>query len=318
MSSFWLSSLFIQVLDEQNQPILLPCQKAFDLQTNLMVAQEKALNIHRTQAQFIFINLPDQPESLPFQCLTNAIRNVATFKDIAPETNTQAVWMRCVQLYWQAKAIALANKIYKLIPDPAQPSGPLTKMLPARALANLKLDVEADFAWYNLLKAGEPVIKAWAERQKIPYPFSNCEQLFIETLKVGFEINLTEEAFTPLPLGWSRKQERDHYRGWLKFFGDHFDGEPKEKEYEAVLRSMGWKGYAFQALRGKKREKPLGKLWQAYLNAQRPLCQFLDSRLEWKDGIPYQSATINGKRTKTRKPIQGIITDEGFLDWQWC
>jgi len=109
--------------------------------------------------------------------------------------------------------IALANKICKLIPDPVQPGGPITKMLPVRALANLKLDGEADLAWYNLVKAGEPAIKAWAERQKILYPFASYEQLFIETLKIGFEINLTEEAFAPSSRGWSRKQECDHYRG---------------------------------------------------------------------------------------------------------
>ena len=86
-------------------------------------------------------------------------------------------------------------------------------MLPVRALANLKLDSEADLAWYNLVKAGEPAIKAWAERQKILYPFASYEQLFIETLKIGFEINLTEEAVVPSSRGWSRKQECDHYRG---------------------------------------------------------------------------------------------------------
>ena len=57
------------------------------------------------------------------------------------------------------------NKIYKLIPDPTQPGGSITKTLPARALANIKLDVEADLAWDNLLKAGEPEIKTWAERK---------------------------------------------------------------------------------------------------------------------------------------------------------
>lgn len=282
------------------------------------VNQDYVLGIQRAQVPILLIELPNDSRSISFQKLVNAISSVAECDQIAPETSQQAVWMRCVQLYWQAKAIALANKIYKLIPDPAQPGGSLSKMLPARALANLKLDVEADLAWYNLLKAGEPEIKAWAERQKIPYPFRNFEQLFVETLKVGFEISLTEEAFAPFPNEWSRKQERDHHRGWLKFLGDHFNGEPHEKEYEAVLRSMGWKGCALQALRGQKRNKPLGKLWQIYLKKQRPLCQFLDTRLEWKDGIPYQTTTANGRRTKTKKSIQGTITDKGYLDWSYC
>jgi hypothetical protein len=300
-----------------NQREAILCAPGWSLhQLRKTLAQDRILGIQRAQIPMVLIDLPSDPQSISFQELADAICSVAACRHIAPETSQQAIWMRCVQHYWQAKAIALANKIYKLIPDP-EVDGSLTKMLPARALANLKLDVEADLAWYNLLKAGEPTIKAWAEQQKIPYPFTNFEQLFIETLKEGFEISLSEEAFAPSSNSWSRKQERDHYRGWLKFLGDHFDGEPKEKGYEAVLRSMGWKGYALQALRGKKREKSLGKLWQTYLKAQRPLCQFLDSRLEWKDGIPYQSVTVNKRRNKTQKPIQGIVTDEGYLDWQW-
>ena len=303
--------------DKQGTIATLTLEQALQIRLHEAMEQDRILGIKRVQIPILYIGLPNSPRSTSFENLANAIRSVATCRHLAPETPAQGMWLRCVQLYWEAKAIALANKVYKLIPDPTQPGRSLEKMLPVRALANLKLDVEADLAWFNLIKAGEPEIKAWAERQAIHYPFSNCDQLFIETLKIGFEISLTEGAFAPSSSGWSRKQARDHYRGWLKFLGDHFNGEPREKEYEAVLRSMSWQGYALQALRGKKREKPLGKLWQAYLKAQRPLYKFLDSRLEWKDGIPYQSATVNGKRTKTQNPIQGIITDEGLLDWQW-
>jgi len=75
----------------------------------LVVAQEKALGMQRSAGQLIFIDLPDQPESFAFQRLAKAIGNVASFRSLAPETRAQAIWMRCVQLDWQAKAIALAN-----------------------------------------------------------------------------------------------------------------------------------------------------------------------------------------------------------------
>src|SRR6476469_3870374 len=212
------------------------CAPGWSLQSQLrkIIAQDRVLGIQRAQIPILLIELPINPKSISFEKLADAIWSVAACRHIAPETSQQAIWMRGVQHYWKAKGIALANKIYKLIPDPAQVGGVFTKTLSARALANVKLDVEADLTWYNLLKAGEPNIKAWAEEQKIPYPFTNFEQLFIETLKEGFEISLSEEAFAPSSNSWSRKQERDHHRRWLKFLGDHFDGEPREKEYEAV------------------------------------------------------------------------------------
>lgn len=317
MPSSQLDEPFVDFVDAQGRIATLPLRQFLQEKEKEARRQDQALGIQRAQIPAVFIELPDVPQSIDFQRLAIAIRGVAACAYLAPETPEQGAWLRCVQLYWEAKAIVLANEIHQVIPDPAQSGGPVTKMLPARALTNLKLDVGADLAWYELLKAGESAIKAWAEQQKIPYPFTKLEQLFLETLQLDFEINLTETAFAPFSRGWHRKQERQHHRDWLRFLGDHFDDEPRAKEYEAVLRTMGWKGQALQALRGKKREKPFGKLWQTYLKKQRLLCRLLDSHLEWKNGIPSQSATANGKRTRTRHSMQGIITGDGYLDWQW-
>mgnify|MGYP000104586181 CR=1 FL=1 len=98
--------------------------------------------------------------------------------------------MRCVQLYWQAKAITLANKIYRLLPDPTRSGDPVRLMLPSASLANLQLDVEADYSWYQLLQAEYSEIEAWASKEGISYPFNHFQELFIETLKIDFEISL--------------------------------------------------------------------------------------------------------------------------------
>lgn len=317
MSGILRESQFVEVLDEHGKPRLLPLHKVLEIERKRIMAQEKALNIQRNQAPLLFVTLPDRPESLDFQRLVKAISDVAVLKDIIPETRDQAIWIRCLQLYWQAKALALANAIYQLIPEPTRPNGPVWRMLPPTALETLKLNVQAEQAWYELLQAGHTEIKIWSIAQGIDYTFNNFEELFVETLKADFEADLSEGVLSSIPTTCRRKQERDHHRRWLKFLGDHFNGEPEEETYAEVLRSIGWKGYALLALREKKRERPFGKLWQNYLKKQRPLWKCLDSSLTWESGIPYQSTEVSGRRTKNRRPIRGVVTDDGYFAWHW-
>jgi len=318
----------VEMLDKQGNLVTLPLEQALQEREQEAAEQEKALGLERRRISVLFVELPDVAESIDFQRLAHSLRQIAAYSPIIPETPPQAAWLRCVQLYWEAKAIAFANKIYKLFPDPMQPGGPVHKMLPTKALENLKLDVEADLAWYNMLKAGEPKIKEWVKRiesmsskpewaKGIHYPFENVEELFIETLKIDFESNLAEGVFSSLPQTWNRRQERDHYRGWLKFFSDLLSGEPEEETYINILRSMGWKGYALLALRDQKCNKPFDKLWQIYIKKHRPLLKFLDSRTYWRNGVPCQSNQKNGRRIKRMEAIQATLTEDGFFDWGW-
>lgn len=318
MQDFPPDDLWVELTDEHGQPMtVLPFQEAIALERQRIAAQEKALDIQRDSAPIPFIPLPGRPESYDFQRLAKAIRRVAAFKSFVPETREQAMWMRNVQLYWEAKGIVVANEIYNVIPDPTQPHEPVWRMLPPQSLKNLKIEVPAEVSWYQLLQAGEAEIRAWATAEGIHYPFNTVEDLFIDTLQSDFDASLAEEAFSPVPTASKRKEVRDHYRSWLKFLGDHFNGEPEEEEYKAVLRTMGWKGHALLALRDKKRDKLLRERWQTYLSKQRPLIKLLDTQLEWKDGIPYQSTKTKGKRTKNRKPIQGFVTEDNHFDWRW-
>lgn len=330
MQNSQLGAQFVEFVDEQGKVVALPLHRFLQKKREAARKQDQALGIQRAEIPALFIQLPDVPESVNFQKLANAIRGVAVCEHLAPETPAQGAWLRCVQLYWEAKAIVFANKIYNLIPDPVRLGEPVQKMLPAKALENLKLDVEAELAWYNLLRFFEPQIKIWAENEKIDYPFNDFEQLFIETLHIGFEIALVDEAFASFLLNSSRRQERNHYRDWLQFLKDGFSNRPsKQKRFVEILRSMEWKGYSLLALqdvlyedqsnlKGGKHYKLLEKLWQTYLKKLRLLLKFLDSRLYWKDAVPYQSKQIdNGRRIKSREPIQAIVTDDGYFDWRW-
>jgi hypothetical protein len=309
---------WVEFINEQGRRVEMPYQHYLNLQKRRIAEADHALGIERSQIPAIFFNIPDHPDSGKFLQLASAIERVPYSIPIRFETQEAGVWMRCAQLYWNAKAIALAARLYPLpMPDPLAEGGFIqTHLLPAPALHNLRLDVDADESWYHLLIAGESYVWQWAKERGYDYPFATAEELFVETLRIGFEVGLTQDILCPTPLNWTRKQHRDHYRRWLKFLGDHFSGTPVEAEFEAVLMKMSWKGYALAALRPLKAQKPFARLWKRYFKAHRPLVNFLDTAIDWEDETPYKSATSSaGRRTRQRMQIQSEVTDDGYFIW---
>jgi hypothetical protein len=219
--------------------------------------------------------------------------------------------MRCVQLYWQARTIRLANLVFQVIPDPLQPGGCLHEILPSQDLENLKLQTDADKALYHLLEAGESLIKNWATTTKIAYPFQDFQELFIHILKARFKRTWQAETFSPAFSRPDKKLDKKHYRQWLKFFADQFGGESLEKEYSQVLMDMGWEGYPLLALRQQKR-KPFDDLWKVFLKTHRAAVKLIDDDLQLKNGYPYQT-----KQTNQKAPIQGQLTKDGYIYWSW-
>ena len=202
------------------------------------------------------------------------------------------------------------------LPDPLADGGFVEDMLPPSALRNLRLDVNADESWYQLVSAGEPYVRQWAKEHGYQYPFDSAEDLFLETLRISFEIDLTEGILCSDPPNWSRRQNRDHYRRWLKFLSDRFNGEPAEAEFESVLMTMSWKGYALSALRPLKAQKRFARLWKRYFKAHRPLIDFQGTAIYWEDDKPYQSDTdSSGRRTRQRMGIKSEVTDSGHFTW---
>jgi hypothetical protein len=315
-------------VDDKGRLVTMPYRRAMRMAQRRAARADQSLGIHRKHIPFQYLDLPQHPNTSKFIRLAAEIERIAhvatAIEDkarnipITFETLDASVWMRCVQLYWNAKGLALAYRVYPLpMPDPlAEGEFIQQHLLPSAALRNLRLDVNADESWYRLVVAGEPYIQQWSEERGYEYPFTDAENLFLETLRVGFEIYLTEGILCPAPAEWSRKQHRDHYRRWLKFLGDHFSGESVEAEFEDVLMTMSWKGYALSALRPLKSQQPFSRLWKAYLKTHRPLIDFQETAIYWDDERPYQSDTApSGRRTRQQMGIQSEVTQDGHFIW---
>ena len=311
---FW-----IECIDDDGRKVLLPFQDHLCLAQQRAAAADAVLGIQREQIPVQYLDLPEHANTYPFMRLAHQIETVARNFPFKLDTDAERIWMRCLQHFWHAKGIALAQRIHPLpIKDPLAVGGFIRNhLLPKAAADNLELGVTADESWYRLLLVGEPYVKQWAQQQEIEYPFETAEALFLETLRVGFEICLTEGVLCPCSPDRTRKQHRDQYRCWLKFLNDHFDGEPEGTEYERLLRSMQWKGYALLVLRQLKSVKPTGKLWRQYVKGQRPLIKYLDSAIDWNNGAASQADQDSaGRRTRRSMPIEAEITPDGYFQWR--
>ncbi len=284
---------------------------ALELGRERALAEDKALGIRRDCIPFHLIRFPDTPQGRDCQKLAEKVRGVAQF-DIAPENPNQALWMRCVQLYWQTRTLRLANLVFPVINDPLHPSSPLSQILLEKDIENLRLETNFDKAFYDLLKEGETLIKDWAQARGIGWSFQDFEELFIHVLNARFKRYWQQEAFS---LAFSRpdkKTEKRDNRQWIKFLADQFDGEPLEEEYSKVLMDMGWEGYPLLALRHQKTSKAFKKLWKAFLKTHREALNLIDDNFHLKNGQPYQT-----KQTNQKVAIQGKVTQGGFIYWTW-
>lgn len=306
---------WVDYKDDQGRLVTMPLRRAMRLTQRRAAKADQALGIERKHIPVQHFETPDHPDTRKFIQLASAIEQVAHQIPVQFETAEARVWMRCQQLYWHAKGIALAQRICPLpMPDPLADGEFIQKhLLPSAALRNLRLDVDADESWYHLVTAGEPYVRQWAEEQGYDYPFATAEEFFLETLQIGFETSLTEGILCPTPPHWDRKQYRNHFRRWLKFLRDRFEGE-QEAEFEAILRTMSWKGYALLVLRPLKTQPSFKRLWQRYLKAQVPLESFQATAIYWEDGWAYQSDTAaSERRTRRRMRIASEVTNDGHF-----
>ena len=303
--------IVIAVLDENACFQEVALERALARGMERAFAEDKALGIERQRIPFRLIQLPNTPLTYDCHKLAEKFRVVAQFEQV-PNNQNQALWMRCVQLYWQVRAIRLANLVFPVIPDPFRPGGPLSQILPFQDIENLKLQTETDKTLYNLLQAGEPLIIDWAKAKGIDWPFQDFQELFIHIQKARFKRHWQQEAFSLTFSRLDKRSDKKHYRQWLKFLSDHFDDESLIKKYEEVLMDMGWEGYPLLALREHKRSQRFNKLWKAYLKAHKAAVNLIDDNLHFRKGLPYQT-----KQTSQKAPIQGKVTDDGYIYWVW-
>ncbi|MBD2596533.1 hypothetical protein H6G74_19665 [Nostoc spongiaeforme FACHB-130] len=319
--------LYTDIIDENGRLITVPLGYALKLTEKRAIAEDKFLEIKRNKAPVHFIPLPDVPEAQDFLRLSYAIKNVAVF-DIGSVNDDQALMMRCIQFYWQSKAGLLPNMIYKLIPDSSMLEDNLSKLMPPTALENLKIEVAADKALYDLLKydlfdpetsgiKASSVIKKWTDAKGITFPFSNFEELFVTILKQSFQNYIQDEMFRSNFSGYDKKTLRRNYRQFIKLITDCIEDKLKVKESENILFEMGWQGYpilAFWESSHQNNSKEFIRLWKQYIKTHRALIKLIDSRLYWKNCIPHQKR----KRTSNKEPIQGVLTEDGYIHWVWC
>ncbi|MBD2455223.1 hypothetical protein H6G80_14165 [Nostoc sp. FACHB-87] len=306
-----LDETIVEIVDQDGVVKEVTLRIALAIFRKQEIFKDKALGIKRNHIPFKFFLLPDEPQNPDFCRLSHTINNIAVF-DFEPYNSNQAIWMRCVQLYWQAKAILLPNKIFNLITDTTQLFSLVQQLIPPQAFENLKLETDAETSLYKLLAIGESDIISWANTQGIDYPFKNFEELFIHILKSRFQMDVQEQAFALKPLWKNQKDAKRHHRGWLKFLNNHDLGAKTEAEYNKILMDMEWEGYPLIVLKSPSIHKPFKNIWQSYLKTQRALVKLIDTDLYWKDNIPYQT-----KHTNRRLPIQGIVTNEGKFEWVW-
>ena len=316
---------YTTIIDEHGRLITVPLRYALRMEGKRAISEDKFLEIKRNKIPFKFFKIPDVPETKDFLRLSHAIRNVASF-DIGSVNEDQGLMMRCVQLYWQFKAGLLPNMIYNLISN-SKLEGDLSQLIPSTAIENLKIEAAADKALYELLKYDlfdpetngikeSSVIKKWVDARGITFSFNHFEELFITILKQTFRDNIQNEMFRPNFSGSSKKTLRNNYRQFIKFITDCIEDKLKIKECENILFNMGWQGYPILALwelSHQNNSKEFVRLWKQYIKTHRALIKLIDSRVYWKNFIPYQKR----KGTNNKEPIQGVLTEDGCISWVW-
>jgi hypothetical protein len=301
-------------------------------------ANDKQLGIIRDRIPFAAVYIPDTPNSLDFFNLALAIGEIPK-PQVAPENHNQACWIKTTQYYWQARGLVFAHRLFGVIPDPLGKGGVLSRYLPETSLENLKLDREIDLACYRLLLKGEPYIKTWAAEEGISYPFKSPLELFLQTLKDGFQIFLLLGPLNLYHEPLSKRSQRSNLNARMRLLSDKewddldplegIPASPKRKkrvsseklrlpyklakrQYVRTLKKMGWNGYWLYALLKFKNQDPLKPLFKSYLAAFRAGKELFIPDFEWIDGQPYQA-----KHTSQRRAEAEIDTD-GYIRWHWA
>ncbi|MEP1079315.1 hypothetical protein NDI52_28305 [Leptolyngbya sp. PL-A3] len=277
-------------------------------------AKDQVLGISRSNIPTMICSLEDSPQARSFCKLVDRIRSVATIH-LLPANPEQAAMLRCIQLQWDARAGWLANEIYPqcLTDFPNQVIRPL---LPQRAFDNLSLEIPAQMARYQLLRAGEANIHSWCEKEGIDYSFPDALALFVQTLQEEFT-QTVEYCFEANPIPQTRATRRQEYRDWLALLtGRDLSKKAKsgdtEAKLKATLRQSGWLGISLLALLSYPGVPHLKAPWKTFIKTHRKLTALVNYEIAWKDGIPRQVGT-----TSQKIPLKVQITEKGFFDWHF-
>lgn len=301
-------------------------------------AIDQQLGIIRDRIPFAAVYIPSAPNSSDFFSLALAIGEIP-ISPMAPENFNQACWIKTNQYYWQARGLVFAHRLFGVIPDPLAEGGVLNRYLPETSLHNLRLNIDYDLARYRLLLEGEPYIKTWAATNGISYPFKSPLELFLETLKDGFQILLLLGPLNLYHEPLSKRTQRYNLNARIRLLNnkewDDLDllkgipASPKRKkrispeklrpsytvakrQYARTLKKMGWNGYWILALLKHKNQEPIKSLFKDYLAAFRAGSELFIPDFEWIDGQPSQAHHTSQRRAEAK------IDRDGYIRWYWA
>ncbi len=326
-----MSNNYFQCLNPQGQLVQVSRETAAQWKIQEGSSKDRYLGIHRSEIPVTLINMPDTAETIEVLYLARALTLVGQYSaEIAAEPET-ACMMRTNQHYWEIKAVALANLIYgEQHREMTSEHGPLSKIMPRQGLYNLRYDIAADKALFDLLhydlaQAKHSRILSWSKAQGFKLDWQSEIDLFIEIQRQQFQQQYETVIYEPLPIKRDKRLIRRAHRRFIEYLEDKVvlddagsfaqrDQLDREiLEIRAAFLAAGWEGRVLLAIFDSHRNewsKQLQKLWRQYCKKQRQLVTHVDSNIHWLIGSPTYAS-----QTSALIPLKSSINSQGKFAW---
>ncbi len=276
------------------------------------------------------IYIPNTPKGKNFFKLANVIGKIIPSVNIIPKNQNQAYWLKTLQYYWQARGVLLAYKLFGVIPNPIEEQGVLWRYLPKKLLLDLDLLTNLDYFQIKLLRREEQYIREWAAKEKIPYPFNNLLELFVESKKQSFLMLWQIGPMNSEPNWLPKAQQKSNISKLIRLLGKKpglpenplrpSDEQMKQdhQDYLEYLKNADWGDKWLLPLlerfdEEQFTEKQLSRNFQHYINALKAGKELYVLEFEWRGGQPYKTRATN----KVER-IEGFIDPLGYILWRWA
>ena len=288
------------------------------------------LNIERPLIPTSEIYIPNTSKGKKFFKLAKVIGNIIPSANIIPKNQNQAYWLKTLQYYWQARGVLLAYKLFGVIPNPIEEQGVLWRYLPKKLLLDLDLLTNLDYFQIKLLRREEPYIREWAAKEKIPYPFNNVLELFVESKKQSFQMLWQIGPMNSEPNWLPKAQQKSNISKLIRLLGKK-PGVPENplrpsdeqmeqdhQDYLEYLKNADWGDKWLLPLlerfdEEQLTERQLSRNFQHYINALKAGKELYVLDFEWRGGQPYKTRATN----KVER-IEGFIDPLGYILWCWA
>lgn len=292
------------------------------IQTWLQEARldDQRLRIERRLIPHTPIYLPETPDGQQFFKFAQAIATIPLNAAVLPKNQNQGYWFKTLHYHWQARSVAIAQRLLGVISDPLGEDGALKDRLSDKNLEHLRLSSSVDVACFKLLTQGEGYIKAWAKENQIAYPFETPLDLFLQLLKEEFLITWQLGPGNSERQAVSKAQRRDNLAirvRLLKQFpwpetSSRPDYDLTEQKYLHYLEQAGWSGYWLLALRSHLYDSRIDSLWEAYVRSLSKTKEIAVEPLDWLNGEAFDRPVSNPHRS-----VEASLDLLGYIHWHW-